>query len=345
MRLPGGRQAWYVAASAAVSVGVIGYLLTVVSPGEIVRSVRSASVPGLLAYAALSLLSTVFRNERYVLLARAAGAGVSIGRWQMLLVTFVRNLFADLLPARIGSTVYIVVLRTRFGYPVDAGTSIWALAFLLDMVVMVPLMAIGVAMVGGWRLGVSPVLLAAVATAFFLASVAALPSLPYLLRAAGRAGARLCPLPLKRAAGEGVCARTADRVERIARVGLFGRALWLSFIVRALKYACLMFLVYAILNPIDPAVYTLHRIGFWPVFVGASLAELSASTPVSGIGGFGAYEGVWAGAFYLLGYPKDLAVLSGVSAHVITQVFGYTLGALALAVLGAPFLRRREAPR
>ncbi len=74
----------------------------------------------------------------------------------MLLVTFVRNLFADLLPARIGSTVYIVVLRTRFGYPVDAGTSIWALAFLLDMVVMVPLMAIGIAMVGGWRLGVSP---------------------------------------------------------------------------------------------------------------------------------------------------------------------------------------------
>ena len=38
-------------------------------------------------------------------------------------------------------------------------------------------------------------------------------------------------------------------------------------------------------------------------------------------------------------------VLSGVSAHVITQVFGYTLGALALAVLGAPLLRRREAPR
>jgi uncharacterized membrane protein YbhN (UPF0104 family) len=109
-----------------------------------------------------------------------------------------------------------------------------------------------------------------------------------------------------------------------------------------LKYGCIAFLVYAILNPIDPSVYTLRRIGYWPVFVGASLAELSSSTPVSGIGGFGAYEGVWAGAFYLLGYPRELAMLSGLSAHVITQVFGYTLGVFALIVLMAPLLRRRH---
>lgn len=344
MRVPGGRQWCYVALSAAVSVGVIGYLLAVVSPSEIARAVLDASVPGLLGYAALSLLSTVFRSERYLILARAAGTGIPIGRGHMFLVTLVRNLFADLLPARIGSTVYIAVMRMRFGYAVEAGTSIWALSFVLDMVVMVPLMAIGVAVVGGWRLGVSRAVLASVAVGFFLASVATLLFLPALLRAAGRVVARLFPARLKEGA-EGLCARTAERIAEISQRGLLGRALWLSFLVRALKYGCLALLVYAILNPVDPSAYTLRRIGYWPVFVGASLAELSASTPVSGIGGFGAYEGVWAGAFYLLGYPRDLAIRTGICAHLITQVFGYTLGVLALVVLMTPLLRPGRTPR
>jgi len=115
----------------------------------------------------------------------------------------------------------------------------------------------------------------------------------------------------------------------------------LSFLIRALKYGCIAFLVYAILNPIDPQKYTLRAIGYWPVFVGASLAEFAASTPLSGIAGFGLYEGVWAGAFYLLGYPRGLAVLSGISAHVITQAFGYSLGVAAIMMLMLPLRGRR----
>ena len=118
----------------------------------------------------------------------------------------------------------------------------------------------------------------------------------------------------------------------------------LSFIIRTLKYGCIAFLVFAILNPIEPETYTLRAIGYWPVFVGASLAELSASTPFSGIGGFGAYEGVWTGAFYLLGYPGKLAALSGISAHIITQAFGYSLGVIAILVLMIPLLRKRKQP-
>ena len=334
------RQIWYIAASAAVSCGVIGYLLTAVSPSTIARAVHHASVPGLLAYMAASLLSTVLRNERYLVLMRGTGTTLHIGRGEMFLVTLVRNLFSDLLPARIGSTVYIVLLRTRFGFPVEIGTSIWAVAFVLDMVVMVPLMAVGIWAVGGGRLGIPPGILLPVAALFFLATAAALWFLPALMRGAGRIAGRLCPLRGRRTAIREALARTAGSIEEIRRGGVFWRALGLSFLVRALKYGCISFLVYAVLNPINPSVYTLRAIGYWPVFVGASLAELSASTPVSGIGGFGVYEGVWAGAFYLLGYPRDLAILSGVSAHVITQVFGYALGALAIFILMAPMLRR-----
>lgn len=338
--LPWGKQTWYVAASAAVSCGVLGWLLTVVSPSTIARAVRNASVPGLLAYAAASLLSTVLRNERYLVLMRATGFALPIGRGEMFLVTLVRNFFSDLLPARIGSTVYIVLLNARFGFPVEIGTSIWAVAFVLDMVVMVPLMAVGIWVVGGGRLGVAPSVLVSSASLLFLAAAAVLRFLPALMRGAGLLAGRFFPLRGRRAAVREILSRTAESIGAIRRGGAFRRALVLSFLVRVLKYGCISFLVYAVLNPIDPSAYTLRAIGYWPVFVGASLAELSTSTPVSGIGGFGAYEGVWAGAFYLLGYPRDLAVLSGVSAHVITQVFAWTLGAISLAILMAPLLRR-----
>lgn len=342
-RSPWGRRTWYAAASAAVSCGVIGWLLTVVSPGAIARAVRDASVPGLLAYAAASLLSTAFRNERYLVLMRGSGSAPPIGRGDMFLVTLVRNLFSDLLPARIGSTVYIVLLRARFGCPVGVGTSVWAVAFVLDMVVMVPLMAVGIWAVGGSRLGIPPAVLVPIAAGFFMAVAALLWALPGLMRGAGRIARGCFPIRGRRDAVADALARTAAAMEEIRHGGVFWRALGLSLAVRILKYGCISFLVYAVLNPIDPAVHTLRAIGFWPVLVGASLAELSASTPLSGIGGFGAYEGVWAGAFRLLGYPRDLALLSGISAHLITQLFAWSLGAAALLLLVAPVRRRAPA--
>lgn len=324
--------------SIILSVGVLGYLFSKVGPGEVLRAIRNASPAGLLAYMVVSMVSTILRNIRYLDLVRGTGTDIPITGWQMFLVTLVRNLFSDLLPARVGTLVYVVLLKARFGFPVEIGTSVWAIAFVLDLVVMVPLMAVGIGVVGAVRLGVSPPLLWSVAGAFFLLTVLAYRYLPGIMRLAGRLARRL-----RRAASLGdKLVLTASEIETIHRAGIFWRVIILSVFVRVLKYACIAFLVYAILNPIDPETYTLRGIGYWPVFVGASLAELSASTPMSGIGGFGAYEGVWTGAFHLLGYPKGLAFLSGISAHVITQVFGYSIGAVAMLILAAPLIRRRR---
>ncbi|MCX6357309.1 MAG: lysylphosphatidylglycerol synthase domain-containing protein [Candidatus Aureabacteria bacterium] len=267
------KNIWYLAASVCVSIIVFAYLFAIVSPAAIARAIRNARGCGLLAYMCLSLLSTIFRNWRYLLLLRATESGATVGSGQMFLVTLVRNLFADLLPARIGSLVYVAILKARFGVTLARGTSVWAIAFVLDMVVMVSLMALG------------------------------------------------------------------DQISAIYMEGSWGGVLLLSLLVRVLKYGCLAFLLYAILNPIDPSCYTLRSIGYWPVFVGASLAEFAASTPLSGIAGFGLYEGVWTGSFYLLGYPRELAALSGISAHVITQAFAYSLGGIATIVLMWPILR------
>jgi uncharacterized membrane protein YbhN (UPF0104 family) len=334
------KKIWYIGVSAVLSCAIFAYLLTVVRPGEIIRAIRNAVPAGIIAYMAAGLVSTVFRNIRYMELMRATDTDIPISGGEMFLVTLVRNLFSDLLPARVGSLVLVVILKARFGFPVEIGTSLWAIAFILDLVVMVPLMGVGVWVVGAAKLGISPAVLWTVASLFLIFTTALLCYLPRVMSLAGSASGRLSP-GWKRAASIGEKLElTGAQIEAIYRRGIFWRVIALSFLIRALKYGCIAFLVFAVLNPIDPERYTLREIGYWPVFVGASLAEFSASTPFSGIGGFGAYEGVWTGAFYLLGYPRKLAALSGISAHIITQVFGYSLGAIAIIILMTPLLKR-----
>ncbi len=336
------KNVWYLAASAVVSCAVFACLFTFVRPAEIVDSIRSAAPAGIVAYMAVGLASTVLRNVRYLILVRAAETDVRISGGQMFLVTLVRNLFADLLPARVGSLVYVVILKARFGFPVEVGTSVWAIAFVLDLVVMAPLIALGVMVVGAARLGISIGMLAAVASLFFIATIAALSYLPQIVSVVGRLMARIVPMWRKAVTIKEKLDLSAIQIRAIYHKGILMRLIVLSFFIRVLKYGCIAFLVYAILNPIDPDKYTLRAIGYWPVFLGASLAEFSASTPLSGIGGFGLYEGVWTGTFYLLGYPRELAALSGVSAHIITQLFGYSLGVLGIVILMAPLLWRRR---
>ncbi|MCX6353597.1 MAG: lysylphosphatidylglycerol synthase transmembrane domain-containing protein [Candidatus Aureabacteria bacterium] len=332
---------YYIAASVVVSCAIFAYLLTIVRPEEIVRAITRASLPGILAYMAVSLLSTIFRNMRYLMLTRVTNTDIRISDTAMFLVTLVRNLFSDLIPARIGSLIYIVILKARFGFPVEIGTSVWAICFVLDMAVMVPLMLLGATIVGAGKLGVSLNILCIISSAFFAITVLALAYLPQVMRGSGKFVARLCRRSKRARTAQEKLELTAQQIGVIYQHGVFWRAVALSFLIRALKYGCIAFLLYAILHPIDPQKYTLRAIGYWPVFVGASLAELAASTPLSGIAGFGLYEGVWAGAFYLLGYPRELAVLSGISAHVITQVFGYSLGAIAIMLLLTPLRGRR----
>jgi uncharacterized membrane protein YbhN (UPF0104 family) len=336
------RSYWYIAVSIMVSGVVFTYLLTMVRPAEIARAIKNASILGIAAYIVSSLITSLFRNWRYLILVRATDTDVPIGGGEMFLVTLVRNLFSDLLPARIGTLIYIAILKARFGFPVEIGTSTYAVAFILDLAVMVPLMSVGIVVVGAEKLGISLGTLIAIASIFSLFTIVFLFYLASILVAAGRISSLLLKPWGKAAVLKEKLELTAAEVQVIYRTNAFWKATVLSFVIRTLKYGCIAFLVFAILNPIEPETYTLRAIGYWPVFVGASLAELSASTPFSGIGGFGAYEGVWTGAFYLLGYPGKLAALSGISAHIITQAFGYSLGVIAILVLMVPLLRKRK---
>jgi hypothetical protein len=120
------------------------------------------------------------------------------------------------------------------------------------------------------------------------------------------------------------------------RLGVYIRLVVLSVLIRLAKYGSLYVFLYALVEPIGYGFAELHPPR---VFLGLCASELAASLPVSGIAGFGVYEGAWALVFRLLGFPGEFADLTAVSHHLFTQVYGYSLGALALLVLLLPVFR------
>jgi uncharacterized membrane protein YbhN (UPF0104 family) len=111
-------------------------------------------------------------------------------------------------------------------------------------------------------------------------------------------------------------------------------------LIRLGKYLSLYLLLLALANQYGPEVQ--QRLSLGLVLFSLVAAEASASLPISGLAGFGAYEGVMMFVLRQAGLEPSQASLLPVTLHLITQSIDYSLGSLALwrlAVLG----RRRGA--
>ncbi|HBE92897.1 MAG TPA: hypothetical protein DDW55_10340, partial [Gammaproteobacteria bacterium] len=78
------------------------------------------------AYLGIQLVGTVFRALRYQLLIRAAGEPNVPHFGHMYLVTMIRNMVVDMLPARLGELLFIAMLNR--GYNVRANACISSLS-------------------------------------------------------------------------------------------------------------------------------------------------------------------------------------------------------------------------
>ena len=277
-----------------------------------------------------SFFMSFFRTWRYVVLLHANDQSPS--SVALYLVTLVRNLFSDLLPARIGTVVYIYLVKYRLGVCFGSATASFAMAFVFDILSLAFLIFLAAIIVSASSLS-TPVLIG-VGVFLIICSVLVLLFLPQLIEFSGLV-AGYCPfvgvdnrLKLKLALES-----TRDGILKIQKARVFLKVLALSFGVRLFKYLSLYVLLLALLIP---AGYEAISLGLPKVFLGLCSAELAASLPISGIAGFGAYEGAWILVFQLLGYSHKLAMVSSVSHHVFTQVYGYSIGSLALLLLWLP---------
>ncbi|MBI2963762.1 MAG: flippase-like domain-containing protein [Deltaproteobacteria bacterium] len=312
------RTGWRLLGSAAVSALLCFVLLRQIDPRELGRWLVRVDPQLFAVYVALSVAGLLARSYRYRML---------IGRWvgfaPLVLVTAARNFLVDLLPARVGSLSYVYLLTRRFGVPLEPVLSSFVVTFFYDLFAMTLLLGTAVAVEFGRLEGAAA--LGAVAAMLGAAALAAFLRLPAAARfAAGRVR--------RSARGARLAGRLDDLARELDGAGRRGQAaalLAISFVIRLLKFAAYWALLLGVVREHD---LTAADLPFWRVFLGIAGAELSATLPIHGIAGIGTYETAWAMGFRGLGMPARVAILSGFATHLLSQLYDYSLGLLALAV-------------
>jgi hypothetical protein len=339
LKKPGHR--WLsLAVSVLISLGLAGWLLHQIRFQDLMQVFYRLYLPSLALYMILALGGVAARTYRYRILVSSQ----DISYFNLGLVTLIRNLFVDLLPAKVGSLSYVYLLCRRFGFPLEVAASSFLIAFIFDFIVVFPLIFLALLTTRINPFPVSGVQFAGLSLAILVFLVLMVVFLERCLRIAADL---LEWLPGRKRPKEETRLQflirkirlTADDVRKIKEQKVYGRVFAASLAVRFFKYSSLYFLLFAVLEHRD---FTLKTLSFWMVLLGFLGAEFSALLPIHGIAGLGTWEAAWTFTFSLMGFfDRELAILSGFSVHLTTQIFEYSLGILAILWLALPLSGKR----
>jgi hypothetical protein len=279
------------------------------------------------------------RTWRYHLLLKGAGPSLVPGFGSLALVTAVRNMLVDFLPARTGSLSYLVILNRVFAVDLSACLTSFTYAALFDLLTLGPLLAV----------------------VLLIDTLLGTPAHPLLwgLGVAVTAGGFLVIVflePLFRGLSQWIEGRTVSfRKERpwlekiiqelievsrsfltLRRAGLFWLLLGLSLLLRAIKYTLLYLLFFAVMTALLEVSPTLP---FLKIMFGIMTSEVAASLPVSGIAGFGLYEGILGAVVAGQGISTSQGIFISFAMHLLSQILEYSLGSAALIIIGIGWWR------
>lgn len=329
------QQTIFFLSSIIVSVSIFAYLLSTVSLKEITDILKKISMRGFTVFILFSFSMSFFRTWRYTLLLN--NSGFRVNSIAMYLITVIRNFFSDLLPARLGTLIYIYLVRTRLGVSFGPATASFALSFVFDILALAFLIALSALLVSSAYLSQHLLFFSGILLAF--GSIMVLFFLPSFFVFFAKMVSLLKFISVKyRNNWQQALDSIREDLLKARRVNIYFKVLALSLAVRCFKYLSLYILLLAL---IVPAGYQAASFPLPKVFLGLCSAEFAASLPISGLAGFGAYEGAWSLVFQLLGYPEKFAVVTSIAHHLVTQVYGYSLGAIALLLLLLPIFGKK----
>ena len=257
----------------------------------------------------------------------------------VLAVSSAHNLAAYVLPAKTGEASLVVYLKALCGVPGAAGLASLVTSRLLDLATLAG--AVGLASLGlaaaaapGARPWAGPV------GATLLGSALALGLL--CLRSAwipaGVGGAaRLARLD-RSAWGARAIARTGDVALALREAGRGGRLVAAALVSLPLWLG--VFVFYALL-----ARGLGLDVGLAQAVLGSGLAIAANLLPVNGLAGFGTQEAGWVVGFGLLGVEHDLALSTGLGAHLVQLANVVLMGVAGHVALGALPRSAARAPR
>jgi uncharacterized membrane protein YbhN (UPF0104 family) len=332
--------------------------------GEFVELVRGVKKSGIAAYLFLALLSFYLRAVRYrSIVTSTMDNPPRVGFGKYLVLTAIRNAFVDLLPARLGEASFLYVIN-RYGIPLITALTTFGLCIALDTIVLLALFVMVAAC--------SPLLLAGGQSAETVSKLSetarfenslwlsipsiliialvlstALVYLDWLMKAfAGKASSMEKRLalpsrikPVVRATAE-KCIEVANELKNIKSHRAYAKLVLITAALRVAKYGGLYVLLISTVSQWGIKASDLNPLVTTVAFISA---EAAASLPISGLMGFGAYEGSWSLVFSLSGVKMPSVTSVILVVHLITQIAGYSLGFLALAVFSADEAKKRAA--
>lgn len=323
--------------SLLLSVLLLWWLSRHITAHDFLLTMRNIYRPALILFFCFSLLGSFLRAWRYkiLLIPRRITWG------NILMVTFIRNLFVDLLPARMGSLSYIFILNQRLKFSFESAASSFVVAFLLDFLTLSPFLITSLLAVGIGTQFLSGPYLLSVSAGFFLIIFLIFWKLIPLAQWAHRIYLGLLK---KTAWKDKKWARislekiriTILDLKYIQRRRIHWQLFFLSMAIRLVKYGSLFILLFALLRHHG---FSLHMSNFFKSILGITGAELTSFLPIKGVGGFGTWESAWALTMRLMDFPANLAVISGIGVHLITNLFEYLLGIISLLILYFPLRR------
>ena len=327
----------YILLSLTVSVILFWILFRQIDTKDFLYTFSHIFFPALLAFFAISLFGSFMRAWRYKLLLYPQ----KIGWGNIFLVTFIRNLFVDLLPVRIGSLSYIYILNKRLNMSFNAATSSFIVAFVYDFISLSPFLIVAILAVGLGTTSLSTPLML-VFSFLFLAIMLViywqLLGLCRILLTIYRFFLRLTKTGQKKWAVGSIekLELTVTDITKIRKRRTDFPVFLLSIGIRMAKYGALYILLFALLQVHG---FTLGNLSIWKTILGITGAEMTGYLPIKGLGGFGTWESGWTLILMLLGFESRIAVISS-GIHLVTNLFEYLLGLLSILFLALPFSKK-----
>ena len=312
-----------------------------VQPEKIVSAISHSSIALFLVYIVTGLIGVWFRAIRYRILITASGEDEANipGMKKMVLITAVRGMVVDLLPARLGELIYVALLKKFAGTSIPAGFSSLLFAMILDIAVLAPITILLILFIGFPNTGPLKVAIIAliIVVGFYIGIRYILPRIMSLLnRISPTSGSIVGKLVT-------MANQLNDAIQSTIAAGVFAQIFGITIVIRALKYIGLLLLFKSVAGGSFP---TLEALSSLKILAAMLASEMTAALPIPTLMSFGAWELGGVTFMALFGAPPHESLISLIAIHIKTQALDYGIGLTALFLLfandSATVKRRRK---
>lgn len=333
------KQLLKIGLSIGVSFAILALLLQMVTSGlddqqrpSVLSAMQNTSIELVFAVLVIYLITLFIRAYRYRLLLVMSGEQHVPSLKQMSLVTGIRNMIVDMLPARIGELGYVGLLNRGYGVKLQHCVSSLTISVAFDFVALLFVVLLIMAKqlsggsIEGWALG-------ALLMAFLISAIAILGLFVITPIFAKRLSAKYSPdldQDSRRAKLIKLIEDFGDSITAVREADKTGQVLALSIVIRLLKYLGFYLLFRAVSVPNFPDLASLP---VEQVVSGLIGGEVGASLPIPSFMSFGAYEAGGALILQLLGVANGAAVVvTLLCIHIWSQFMEYVIGGALLAL-------------